>query len=94
MPEQARRLLQKADVVALLQLPESKIDWLINTHQIRALRLCGEERIDSHEIDRLIETYKQIAERKDPHVQQEPEPDRFTSAGRAGSGDQGRDPVA
>jgi hypothetical protein len=64
-----RRLLQRADVMALLQLPEPKVQWLIDTHQIRTLLLCGEERFDSREIDRLIDTYNQIARRKDPDVQ-------------------------
>jgi hypothetical protein len=69
MPEQDRRLLLKTDLIERLQLPEPKVQWLIDTHQIRALLLCGEERFDSHELDRLIETYRQIAERKEPHVQ-------------------------
>lgn len=59
-----RRLLKQSDIVALLQLPEPKVQWLINTRQIRPLLLCGEERFDSRELDVLIETYKQIAERR------------------------------
>lgn len=66
MTAAAPRLLQRADVIASLQIPEDKIQWLIDTHQIRPLRLCGEERFDSRELDQLIETYKQIATRKDP----------------------------
>jgi hypothetical protein len=66
---QQRRLLQKADLMALLQLPEPKVQWLIDTYQIRSLLLCGEERFDSREIDRLIATYQQISERKESHVQ-------------------------
>jgi hypothetical protein len=66
---QQRRLLQKADLIQLLQLPESKVQWLIDTHQIRSLLLCGEQRFDSLELDRLIATYQQISERKDPVVQ-------------------------
>lgn len=67
--QQPRRLLQRADLMALLQLPAPKVEWLIATHQIRSLLLCGEERFDSRELDGLIETYKQIAERKEPNVQ-------------------------
>jgi hypothetical protein len=68
--QQPRRLLRRADVMALLQLPEPKVQWLIDTHQINVLVLCeGEERIDSREVDQLIETYKQIAVRKDPRVE-------------------------
>lgn len=68
--QQSRRLLRRADVVALLQLPEPKVQWLVDTHQIHALFLCeGEERFDSRELDELIETYRQIAVRKDPYVE-------------------------
>ena len=66
MVSPARRLLQRSDLIELLQLPDPKVQWLIDTHQIRPLRLCGEERFDSRELDQLIETYKQIANRKEP----------------------------
>lgn len=70
MPDiQERRLLQKAEVIAILQLAEPKVQWLIDTHQLRPLLLCGEERFDSKELDRLISTYQQIAERKHSDVQ-------------------------
>lgn len=65
-----RRLLTRVDLVALLQLSEPKVQWLIDSRQIHALLLCGgEERFDSREIDQFIETYKQIAARKDPCVE-------------------------
>lgn len=67
---QERRLLQKSDLIVILQLPEPKVNWLIDTHQIRPILLCGEVRFDSKEIDRLIATYMQIAERKDQNVEQ------------------------
>ena len=35
--QQERRLFQKADLMALLQLPELKVQWLIDTKQIRPL---------------------------------------------------------
>jgi hypothetical protein len=66
---EAPRLLRKTDLMALLQLPEPQIKWLVDTQQIRTILLCGEERFDSRELDRLIQTYKQIAERKEPRVQ-------------------------
>jgi hypothetical protein len=66
---QERRLLQKADLIAILQLAEPKVQWLIDTQQIRSILLCGEERFDSKELDRFIATYQQIAERKKPSVQ-------------------------
>ena len=71
MPQtQERRLLQRSDLIAILQLPEPKVAWLINTHQLRSLLLCGEERFDSRELDRLIDTYRQISERKEQHAQE------------------------
>lgn len=56
--------------MALLQLTEPKLQWLIDTHQIQALFLCeGEERFDSLSIDQFIETYMQIATRKEPNAE-------------------------
>ncbi len=65
----SRYLLRKDDLIDLLQLPEPKVQWLIDTEQIHPILLCGEERFDSRELDRLIETYNQIADRKEPRVQ-------------------------
>ena len=65
----SRHLLRKDDLIDLLQLPEPKVQWLIDTEQIHPILLCGEERFDSRELDRLIETYNQIADRKEPRVQ-------------------------
>jgi hypothetical protein len=65
----SRYLLRKDDLVDLLQLPEPKVQWLIDTEQIHPILLCGEERFDSRELDRLIETYNQISNRKEPRVQ-------------------------
>jgi hypothetical protein len=63
IPQQPR-LLTAADLITLLQLPEPKVRWLIDTKQIHPLLLCGEERFDSREIEVLIRTYRQISERK------------------------------
>jgi len=63
-----RKLLQRCDLVALLQLTKEKIDWLVGTRQIRPLLICGEERFDTREVDRLIAMYQQIAERKESLV--------------------------
>lgn len=65
MPNQPERRLYKPDeLTALLQLSQEQIDRLIKTDQIRTIRICGEVRIVSNELDALIETYKQIAQRK------------------------------
>ena len=65
-PFQAR-LYQPAELPALLQLTQDQIDQLVRTGQLRPMRICGEERIDSREVDQLIDTYHQIAERKKEH---------------------------
>jgi hypothetical protein len=59
-----RRLLLRSDVESLLQLSEDQVQQLINTRQITALRIAGEERFDSRELDLLIETYKKTAQRR------------------------------
>jgi hypothetical protein len=64
-----RRLYQIEQLPDLLQLAPDKIDWLVKTGQLRTIRICGEIRFDSNEVCQLIETYNQIARRKDTHVQ-------------------------
>ena len=64
MSQQERRLLRRADVIALLQLEEEKISWLIKTEQLRAIRICDEERFDSRDVFQLIEAYKSVQARK------------------------------
>lgn len=69
--QQERRLYSTEELPAVLQLNQDQVDHLIQTGQLRRIRICGEERIDSREVDQLIATYKQIAERKDQsYVQQ------------------------
>jgi hypothetical protein len=64
-----RRLLTQEEVGAVLQLDSSRVEWLVNTDQIRPIRIAGAIRFDSRELDALIETYKQIATRKENRVQ-------------------------
>lgn len=59
-----RRLYVAGDLPALLQLTQEQIDHLVKTGQLRTIRICGEVRIDSHELEALIETYAQVAKRK------------------------------
>jgi predicted DNA-binding transcriptional regulator AlpA len=59
-----RRLLTRDEVLALLNLSNEKVDQLINTRQITAIRIAGEERFDSRDIDQLIESYKSTASRR------------------------------
>ena len=64
-----RRLYQPIELPGILQLNQEQIDWLVNTGQLRTIRICGEIRFDSNEVSELIATYRQIAERKQEHVQ-------------------------
>ena len=59
-----RRLLLRSEVESLLQLSDDKVQQLINTRQITAIRIQGEERFDSRELELLIETYKKTAQRR------------------------------
>ena len=59
-----RRLLVREEVIAMLQLPIENVQQLIDTRQILPLRITGEERFDSIDLDRLIETYKTTASRR------------------------------
>ncbi len=62
--QQHRRLLVRDEVIAMLQLTNDNVQQLINTRQILPLRITGEERFDSVDLDRLIETYKTTASRR------------------------------
>jgi hypothetical protein len=59
-----RRLLTREQAHAVLQLDDEKLQFLINTRQITSIRIVGEERIDSRDIDRLIDGYKGTASRR------------------------------
>ncbi len=59
-----RRLYQLEQLPDVFQLDSEKVDWLISTGQLRTIFICGEARFDSNEIGQLIETYQQIAKRK------------------------------
>lgn len=71
MPEAVpRRLYELGELPEVLRLTPEKIDTLVKTGQLNPILICGEPRIDSRELDELIETYKQIAKRKkQSHVQ-------------------------
>lgn len=59
-----RRLLKKAELIKILQLEPSDVDWLISTAQIRPVRIRGQERFDSKDIYQFIESYKIIQGRR------------------------------
>jgi hypothetical protein len=61
---QYRRLLLREEVILLLQLNNDQVQLLINTRQINPIRIAGEERFDSRDIEQLIESYKTTASRR------------------------------
>ena len=64
-----RRLYQPMELPGVLQLNQEQIDWLVNTGQLNPIRIAGEVRFDSRELDALVDTYIQIARRKKTYVQ-------------------------
>ena len=64
-----RRLYQSAELPGVLQLTQEQTDWLIRTGRLNPIRVAGEVRFDSRELDNLINSYIQIAKRKNTHVQ-------------------------
>ena len=62
--EQHRHLVDRAGLLARLCLPDEKVQHLIDTRQIQTLRVAGEERFDSLDIDLLIDAYKTTASRR------------------------------
>lgn len=59
-----RRLLVRDEVISILHLTDDQVQQLINTRQILPIRIAGEERFDSQDLYRLIETYKFTAARR------------------------------
>ena len=59
-----RRLYQPAELPAVLQLSEEQIDWLVSTGQLNPIRIAGEERFDSRDVNQLIDAYKCVQSRR------------------------------
>ncbi|QNI30855.1 hypothetical protein H7849_17260 [Alloacidobacterium dinghuense] len=59
-----RRLLVRGEVEALLQLPPNDVQQLIDTRQLLAIKIAGQERFDSKDLYQLVETYKITAARR------------------------------
>jgi hypothetical protein len=57
------RLLKRSEVVDRLCLSDDAIQELIDTRQLTLLRICGQERIDSRDVEGLIEAYRRTAKR-------------------------------
>jgi hypothetical protein len=63
--EESRRcLLNRNQVLDLLQVNEANFQQLIDTRQLLELRICGERRFDSKDVYQLVEAYKNTASRR------------------------------
>lgn len=59
-----RRLHRREELPSILGLSPEQVSQLERTGQLTPIRICGEERFSAREIEALIETYYQIAQRK------------------------------
>jgi hypothetical protein len=60
----AKRLMTRSEVDRYLDLSCDQVQSLIATRQITVIRIKGEDRFDSRELDLLVETYKKTAQRR------------------------------
>jgi ribonuclease D len=67
--ESERRLMDEAEVLAVLRLGREDLITLTNTGQLLPVRICGQTRYASADVSHLIDTYHQIAKRKHDHGQ-------------------------
>lgn len=58
-----RRLFERDHVTEVLALSDEAVQQLIDTKQITAIRIAGQERFDSMEVFGLIDSYKRTAMR-------------------------------
>lgn len=59
-----RCLYMREDLPAVLNLSPEQIGSLIDTGQLTAILICGEERFDSLEVSALIDTYIRVTRRR------------------------------
>jgi hypothetical protein len=59
-----RCLLNRNQVLNLLQVNETNFQQLIDTRQLLELRIGGERRFDSKDVYQLVEAYKSTAARR------------------------------
>ena len=64
MKQQTRRLLSGDEVCNALGITAPELRTLAETGQITPLVLCGKAKFDSADLDRLIESYKAVARRR------------------------------
>ncbi len=60
----AKRLMTRSEVEQYLSLSWDQVQSLISTGQIVAIRMKGEDRFDSRDLDLLVDEYKKTAQRR------------------------------
>jgi hypothetical protein len=61
--KRSRRLLERNEVIGMLSVSPENLQQLIATRQLTPIRIAGNERFDSWDVDGLIESYKRTAMR-------------------------------
>jgi hypothetical protein len=56
--------MTRSEVEQYLSLSCDEVQSLINTRQIIAIRIKGEDRFDSRDLDLLVDEYKKTAKRR------------------------------
>ena len=59
-----RHLLQREQVADLLQIPDTDLQWLVNTRQLKGIWIQGNQQFDSSEVYQLIDSYKRTQSRR------------------------------
>ena len=62
--DRSRCLYTREELPAVLKLSSAQVSALIDTGQLTALLICGEERFDSVEVSALIDTYLRVTRRR------------------------------
>lgn len=68
--ERSRRLLKRDEVIEMLNVSAENLQQLIATRQLTPIRIAGNERFDSWDIDGLIDSYRRTAMRTVMNEQQ------------------------
>ena len=62
--DRRRCLYMREDLPAVLSLSPEQIGTLIDTGQLTAILICGEERFDSREVSAFIDSYIRVNRRR------------------------------
>lgn len=57
------RLLEFWEAAVMHSLSLDEVQWLVDTGQLREIQICGKERVDLRDVDRLVTFYKRVQER-------------------------------